>query len=112
MSPDAQVSAHRVIGVLPGQHAQIVADELIAWHAREYNSAWLGIELCQPTPRDEYTEYQYQCAAAVVFGWAQKYGIPLDREHLRGHDEIPPGIREGKSDPGALWDWQKFMSLL
>lgn len=105
-------SSHRVIGYHKGQHCQVVADELIAWTAREYNTDHLQIEMTQPTPDDPFSDYQYRCTAAVVKAWARKYGFPLDRFHIRGHEEIPPGIREGKTDPGDKWDWNRFVALL
>ena len=46
-------SAHRVIGRKQGQHAQMVADEKIAWHAKEDNRYWLGIEFAQAVPTDD-----------------------------------------------------------
>lgn len=111
-NPSAQVSAHRVIGISEGQHCLCVEDDIECWGAREYNRTHLQIELAQPRPTDEYSDYQYSCAAAVVKGWATKYNFPLDRKHIQGHDEIPPGKVEGKTDPGALFDWDKFMGLL
>ena len=36
-----------------------------------------------------------------------KYGIPIDRQHIIGHDEI----NDYKSDPGPAWDWDRFIEL-
>ena len=112
MQQSAQVSAHRVIGYYEGQHAQMVEDDLQAWAAREYNATHLQVELCQPLPSSPYSEYQYETLAALCTRWARKYGFPLDREHIKGHDEIPPGIREGKTDPGRMFDWNRLLALV
>lgn len=112
MNPSAQASAHRVIGYYEGQHAQLVDDDLEAWAAREYNAAYLQVELCQPLPSSPFSEYQYRTLAALCTYWAQRYGFPLDRKHIQGHEEIPPGEREGKSDPGRMFDWGKLLELL
>ncbi len=112
LNPSAQVSAHRVIGYYEGQHAQLVDDDLEAWAARDHNTTHLQVELCQPLPSSPFSDYQYKTLAALCAHWARKYGFPLDRDHIRGHDEIPPGIREGKSDPGSLFDWDKLLALV
>lgn len=111
------VSSHRVIGVLPGQHAQLVEDDLIAHHAEEDNLLWLGIELAQPLPGDPYSDFQYEESAAVVRLWHEKYRFPLDRLWIRGHQETAQGRRWGKSDPGdkadgGHWDWERFIGLV
>lgn len=110
-NPNNQVSAHVVIGPT-GVIAWVVDDRLECWGAREYNATHVQIECVQPTPLDCFTEEQYQATAWVVKRWAVEYGFPLDRAHIQGHDEIPPGVREGKTDPGKMWDWGKFMRLL
>lgn len=106
------VSSHRVIGVGPEQNVQLVADDLVAWHAAEDNQSYLGIELCQPFPDDEYSDYQYETAAATVREWARQFGFALDRQHILGHEETAQGKRAGKSDPGLHWSWTRFMALL
>jgi len=111
-NPSSGVSAHRVIGYFPGQHAQLVPDHLIAWHARTYNAHWLGVELVQPKPTDDFSRWQYEELARLYLSWARANGFPADGYHIVGHDEIPPGIADGKTDPGALFDWELLKALL
>ena len=54
--------------------------------------------------------------ALEVRDLAKSYGVPLDREHIIGHDEIP-GVTAARQagmhwDPGPYWDWDRYMQLL
>lgn len=110
-NPAAQVSAHAVIS-RAGEVAFPVAADLIAWHDPASNSAYLGVELEQPSPDDPYTEAQYGALATLLRQWAQAFGFPLDRSRLRGHDETSSGIAEGKTDPGYQFNWTKLLGML
>lgn len=112
MMKPGTVSSHRVIGVLPGQDAQLVPDHLQAWHGEELNMFYLSIELAQPKPTDPFTPWQYEMAAAVIRGWARQYRFPLDRAAILGHSETAQGQRWSKSDPGKMFDWDKLIGLL
>jgi hypothetical protein len=63
-----------------------------------------------------YTEAMYRSSAALVRYLAAKYHIPLDREHIIGHDGLPgptPALVAGMHwDPGPFWDWTHYMALL
>jgi N-acetyl-anhydromuramyl-L-alanine amidase AmpD len=106
------VSAHRVIGYHKGQHCQVVADDLIAWHAGNDNPSYLGIEFTQPMPGDSFSQWQYDVGVAVVRAWAEKYGFPLDRWHIRRHQDTLQGQESGKSDPGECFDYEGFLTNL
>lgn len=58
----------------------------------------------------------YRSTAALVRYLAAKYDIPLDRQHIIGHDGVPPTSASGTKnmhwDPGTYWDWNRFMALL
>ena len=63
-----------------------------------------------------YSEQMYHSTAALVRYLAAKYDIPLDRQHILGHDNIP-GVSESRIatqhwDPGPYWNWSHFMDLL
>ncbi len=102
--PASEVSAHRVIG-FDGNGAICIEDDLVAWHATNHNFRWLGVELTQPTINDAYSEAQYATLRALLKEWRNKYGFPLDRDHLVAHSEI----NSQKSDPGPLFDWEKVL---
>ncbi len=107
----SQVSAHAVVSQA-GEITYPVADDLVAWHARYYNGSWLGIEFEQGRVTDEYTEVQIAAGAGLVRAWCDAYSIPIDRDHIAGHEEIPPGIEDVKSDPGILFPWDHFMAMV
>jgi N-acetyl-anhydromuramyl-L-alanine amidase AmpD len=118
-NPDAQVSAHLVVGHTPfDEVARCVHDDDVAWHCREANATHLGIEICQAQPTDPLTDFQYRAAAEACRLWATKYGFPLARvtsqntPGLVGHEDTEAGKRDHKSDPGPAFDWPRFLKLV
>lgn len=101
-------SSHRVIGYERGQYAQVVPDELQAWHAEELNERYLGVELSQPRPGDPYSEWQYKALGYLLREWASAHGFALNRQNVLGHEETEQGRRNGKSDPGPGFDWSRI----
>ncbi|WP_267241196.1 N-acetylmuramoyl-L-alanine amidase [Streptomyces sp. PR69] len=113
-------SAHYLIRASDGLVTQMVENKNEAWHAgnKTLNMHSIGIEHEGYAMKEGswYTEPQYESSAALVKHLAAKYDIPLDREHIIGHDEIP-GVLDHKVraqhwDPGPYWDWNHYMSLL
>lgn len=118
-NPDAQVSAHLIIGLPPfSEVVRCVHDDDIAWHCREANANHLGIEICQPTASYPLTPFQYEAAAEACRLWAKKYGFPLRRvmsqnePGIVGHEDTEAGKRDHKTDPGPAFDWARFLALL
>jgi len=118
--PHSGVSAHYVIRSSDGQVTQLVHTWDIAHHAGNYwfNMHSLGIEhegVLVDGAR-WYTEAMYQASARLVRYLAARYHIPLDREHILSHEEIPgltPGGVAGMHyDPGPYWDWAHYFDLL
>jgi hypothetical protein len=115
-NPAAEVSAHVVVGA--DRVGRCVPDDDIAWHAGENNRTHLGIEIAQSRITDAFTDFQYRASAAVVRQWCDKYGIPMEHvasqnaPGLIGHEEAEQGRRNGKSDPGPKFDWDRFMALV
>lgn len=112
MSPRAEASAHRVIGYAPGQHAQLVADDYIAWHAGEMNGAWLGIEFCQPRAADPFSDYQISVGIAVCLEWCIRYGIETSLKTIVRHQDTVQGRRWGKTDPGDMFPYADFVATV
>lgn len=52
-----------------------------------------------------FTQEQYEALAALVQDLCQRHNIPLDRQHIIGHDEYA----KKKTDPGELFDWSKIV---
>ena len=55
-----------------------------------------------------FTDEQLNSLVDLVSGIASRQGIPLDRAHIIGHDEIT----NFKSDPGPAFPWNDFMTKL
>lgn len=111
-NPEAQVSAHYTIRSADGKVAQSVAEKDIAWHAGnwEYNQTSIGIEHEGYVDQPEwFTEEMYQSSAKVTAHVAKTYGIPIDREHIIGHNEVPGATH---TDPGPNWNWDHYMELV
>ncbi|MFI2437298.1 N-acetylmuramoyl-L-alanine amidase [Streptomyces sp. NPDC018693] len=113
-------SAHYLIRASDGLVTQLVENKNEAWHAgnKSMNMHSIGIEHEGYAIKDGswYTEPQYESSAALVKYLAAKYGIPLDREHIIGHDEVPGSldnyVKGQHWDPGPFWDWNHYMRLL
>jgi N-acetyl-anhydromuramyl-L-alanine amidase AmpD len=102
-----------------GHVAQHVKAKDVAWHAGNWfiNAKSVGIEhegfAAQGT---WYTEAMYRSSAKLVRYLAAKYRIPLDRQHILGHDNVPgtvPSTVRGMHwDPGPYWDWSHYFDLM
>lgn len=53
-----------------------------------------------------YTDAQYDALRVLVKDICQRNEIPMDREHIIGHQEYA----SRKSDPGELFDWERLLS--
>jgi hypothetical protein len=114
------VSSHYTVRAQDGQVAQNVRNKNVAWHAGNWyvNGHAIGVEHEGVAIEGAtwYSESLYRASARLVRYLAAKYGIPLDRAHIIGHDEIPgptPELQAGMHwDPGPFWDWAHYMQLL
>jgi hypothetical protein len=118
-SGTAYVSAHYVVGQ-DGSVTQVVPTADMAWHAnnKTVNTHSIGVEHegWALTTSQWYTPSEYQSSAKLVAYLAARFNIPLDRQHIIGHDEVP-GITDSYLagqhwDPGPYWDWGYYLSLL
>jgi N-acetylmuramoyl-L-alanine amidase len=118
--PASQRSANYIVSA-KGQIAQMVHEKDIAWHAGnwDYNTRAIGIEHegYADTP-GSYTRAEYQASAHLAASICSRWGVPMDRNHVIGHDQVPdpnhPGLFGGyshRTDPGPYWDWNYYMSL-
>ena len=72
-------------------------DMSLYMHAWEYNAldpSFIG-----------YTDAQYEALADLVADICERNKIPMDRDHVIGHEEFSPH----KNDPGQLFDWSRIM---
>ncbi len=118
----AGASAHYVVRSSDGQVTQMVREADVGWHAGNWdiNERSVGIEHeGYVSDCGYYTEAMYQGSAALALDVASRQGVPLDRSHVIGHNEVPdpynPGSYGGAgnhTDPGPCWDWDYYMGLL
>lgn len=118
--PASYTSAHYVIRSSDGQVTQMVKTKDVAWHAGNWytNMHSIGVEHEGFAAQGAtwYTEEMYHASAKLVRYLAHKYDIPLDRQHIVGHDQFhgptPATVPGMHSDPGPYWDWDHYMDLL
>jgi hypothetical protein len=103
-----------------GHIAQHVKAKDAAWHAGNWyvNAKSVGLEHegFLTDPDAWYTEAMYRSSARLVRHIADEHDIPLDRQHVLGHDNVPgvttstiPGMH---TDPGPYFDWEHYFTLL
>jgi N-acetyl-anhydromuramyl-L-alanine amidase AmpD len=117
----SHVSAHYVVA-RDGQIAQLVHLSDIAWHAGNWkvNVHSIGIEHVGETYDPAgFTLDQYRQSAKLVAWLARRSNIPVDREHIIGHAEVPDpatgapaGGSDHHTDPGPYWNWKLYMRLV
>jgi AmpD protein len=103
-----RVSAHFFVR-RTGHIVQLVATHQRAWHAgvscfRERNRCndfSIGIEL-EGTDTLPYTTQQYRALRRLVAALRSRHPLRA----VQGHEHIAPGR---KTDPGAAFDWPRFM---
>jgi hypothetical protein len=113
-------AAHYVMQSSDGAVTQMVPTKDIAFHAGNCSSNMHSIgnehEGYAAHGATWYTEAQYEATAELVKYLAARFQIPLDRQHIIGHDNVPgPGsalVSGMHCDPGPSWDWGHFMVLL
>ncbi|WP_435797571.1 N-acetylmuramoyl-L-alanine amidase [Streptomyces avermitilis] len=115
-----EASWHYSIRSSDGHITQHVRTKDVAWHSGSQfvNARSIGIEhegfLTQPDAW--YSEAMYRSSARLVRYLAKKYGIPLDRQHIFGHDNVPAptasSVPDMHDDPGPFWDWRHYFDLL
>ena len=106
----SRVSAHYLVRAWDGGIMQFVAEGDTAYHARNANPYSIGIEHeYSARYAIPHTVAQYRSSALLVCAIARRYGIPTDRRHIIGHNEVPG---TDHSDPGPTWNWSYYMSLV
>ncbi|MGV9277964.1 N-acetylmuramoyl-L-alanine amidase [Streptomyces griseosporeus] len=109
--PGHKAAAHYIVGQ-DGRITQMIRELDVAFHAgnREYNEHSVGIEHEGFVDRpQDFTTAMYAASARLTAGICRRYGIPLDRDHVIGHVEVPG---TDHTDPGPHWDWDRYMGLV
>jgi N-acetyl-anhydromuramyl-L-alanine amidase AmpD len=118
--PLSYVSGNYIIRSSDGAITEMVRPSDVSWGAGNWYVNMHAINIEHEGVATQggtwYTEAMYQSSATLVQWLAAKYHIPLDRQHILGHDNIPAlsGARMASRhwDPGPYWDWNHYMSLL
>ncbi|MFG3705826.1 N-acetylmuramoyl-L-alanine amidase [Micromonospora sp. NPDC047670] len=111
-NPAAKASAHYTFRSSDGAVTQSVREKDIAWHAGNwtYNTQSIGIEHEGYVDNAAwFTDAMYRASAALTRSLADRYGIPSDRAHIIGHNEVPGATH---TDPGPHWNWTYYLQLV
>ncbi|MDN5698186.1 MAG: N-acetylmuramoyl-L-alanine amidase [Rubrobacter sp.] len=104
------VSAHYVVRSSDGFIGQCVEEEDIPYHAGNWpvNQTSIGIE------HEGYgndpgwlTANLYNSSARLSAYLANKYNIPINRNHFLGHKQV-----SSTACPGNYWDWDRYLRLV
>ncbi|MGC5344415.1 N-acetylmuramoyl-L-alanine amidase [Streptomyces sp. DT24] len=109
--PGHGAAAHYIVGK-DGRVEQMIRELDVAFHAgnRLYNERSVGIEHEGFVDRpQDFTTAMYESSARLTAAICGRYGIPVDREHLIGHVEVPG---TDHTDPGPYWDWDRYLRLV
>src|SRR5665647_145251 len=117
LNPQAKTSAHYLI-TKSGRVIQLVADEDTAFAVGNVNRPdWplydgsnpnyytLSIEH-EALAGESLTELQYQASLALHRLLISKWQIPVDRDHIIGHNRLDSVNR--KNDPGVNFPWERL----
>ncbi|MFC7719374.1 N-acetylmuramoyl-L-alanine amidase [Nonomuraea recticatena] len=113
-------SWHYSVRSSDGHIAQQIKTKDVGWQAGNWyiNAKSIGIEhegfLAEGSTW--YTEAMYRTSAKLVRYLAMRHGVPLDRAHIIGHDNVPgtlpTTVRGMHEDPGPFWDWAHYFELM
>ncbi|MFD7526940.1 N-acetylmuramoyl-L-alanine amidase [Streptomyces sp. NPDC059849] len=109
--PGHGAAAHYVVRK-DGHVTQMIRELDVAFHAgnRSYNERSVGIEHEGFVDRpQDFTAAMYGASARLTAAICGRYGMPVDREHIVGHVEVPG---TDHSDPGEHWDWDRYLKLV
>ncbi|WP_405781338.1 N-acetylmuramoyl-L-alanine amidase [Streptomyces sp. NBC_00859] len=113
-------SAHYVMRSSDGAVTQMLPDKDVAFGDGNYDSNLHAVQIehegFSAHGADWYTTAAYERTAELVKYLAGRYGVPLDRQHILGHDNVPgpsdTTLAGMHWDPADGWDWTRFMGLL
>lgn len=109
-NPDANVSAHYVMRSEDGEITQMVRHADRAWHVGSSNAYALGIEHEGFVAEPQWYTWETYLSSAQLTRWiCEHHAIPIDRDHVVGHVELP---NQTHTDPGQYWDWELYMALI
>ena len=107
-----KVSAHVLIK-RNGEVIQFVPFNKRAWHAgvssykgkNDCNNFSIGIEL-EGSDDDIFEDIQYEQLSLITSLLIEEYDL-ITKDNIKGHSDIAP---ERKTDPGVLFDWDRYLT--
>ena len=107
-----KVSAHVLIK-RNGEVIQFVPFNKRAWHAgvssykgkNDCNNFSIGIEL-EGSDDDIFEDIQYEKLSLITSLLITEYDL-ITKDNIKGHSDIAP---ERKTDPGVLFDWDRYLT--
>ena len=107
-----KVSAHVLIK-RNGEVIQFVPFNKRAWHAgvssykgkNDCNNFSIGIEL-EGSDDDIFEDIQYKKLSLITSLLIAEYDL-ITKDNIKGHSDIAP---ERKTDPGVLFDWDRYLT--
>jgi hypothetical protein len=104
-------SAHYVVRSSDGAVTQMVRESDTAHHIGGWNPWSIGIEheAIAAQGFNWFTDAMLRSSAAITRAACLRYGIPMDRDHIRGHVEVPGASHV---DPGPYFPWDYYMELV
>lgn len=113
-------SSHYLISADGRRIAQLVREADTAWAAGNlaYNRRAINLEQEGYVGQGGFSDGLYEAAGRLVASIAARHGIPLDRQHVIGHMEVPdpddPALLGGSShhqDPGPRYDFARLLAI-
>ncbi len=117
--PPKASSAHFVVGQAPLEVLQCVRLKDIAYHCPGANTDGVGVEHAARTPKEwsstdpglPMTPDQYALSAKLVAWLLKAAGLPVDRDHVLGHNEADPTTTHTDC-PTGCFDFDVYMPLV
>ncbi len=110
-NPAHRAAAHYIVRK-DGHITQMIRELDVAYHAgnRDYNERSVGIEH-EGVVEDPaaFTDEMYAASAQLTARICARYDIPVDREHIIGHVEVPGSDH---TCPGTHFDWDRYLRLV
>jgi N-acetyl-anhydromuramyl-L-alanine amidase AmpD len=121
-SSNRDSSSHYVVSADGRRIVQLVREADTAWAVGNLAFNRRGINIEQegyagaPSGSGEFSDALYAATGALVGRVARRHGIPLDRQHVIGHMDVPdprdPALRGGidhHDDPGTAYDFDRLL---
>ncbi|MEU6354575.1 N-acetylmuramoyl-L-alanine amidase [Streptomyces sp. NPDC047072] len=111
--PAHRAAAHYVVRARDGHVTQMVGERDVAYHDgnRAWNERSVGIEHEGFVDQSDrwFTDTAYGASARLCADICARYDIPVDRDHIVGHYEVPG---TDHTDPGPHWNWERYLRLV